>query len=59
MVSIVNEKAVLDIYMLILFQNSDKFQNVLNYFLTLVCFHMDLDLIVFYQGVTDQTACIQ
>ena len=59
MVSIVNEKAVLDIYKLILFQNSDKFQNVLNYFLTLVCFHMDLDLIVFYQGVTDQTACIQ
>ena len=59
MVSIGNEKATLDFYMLILFQNSDKFQIMLNYFLTLVCFHMDLDLIIFHQGVTDQTACIQ
>ena len=54
MVSIDNKKVVLDLYMLILFQ--DKFKNALNCFLSLLCFYMDLGLIVFYQGVTDQTA---
>ena len=43
---------VLDIYMLVLFQV--KFEKRFKLFYVVSLFYLDLDLIVFYQVVTDQ-----
>ena len=49
-----SEKAVLDIYLLSYMLFLDKYKEVLLFFLFLQCFFMDLNIINFYQGVTDQ-----